>query len=62
MGNSMSCKWDLWMVAVLVCVAVVLCEATGSDMVTTVNYTEGSPMRTIVNRPSQSDSADWGSK
>ena len=29
MSNSMSCKWDLWMVAVLVCVAVVLCEATG---------------------------------
>ena len=24
MSNSMSCKWDLWMVAVLVCVAVVL--------------------------------------
>ena len=42
MSNSMSCKWDLWMVAVLVCVAVVLeatgSEATGSDMVTTVNY------------------------
>ena len=24
MGNSISCKWDLWMVAALVCVAVVL--------------------------------------
>ena len=24
MSNSMSCKWDLWMVAALVCVAVVL--------------------------------------
>ena len=24
MSNSMSCKWDLWMVATLVCVAVVL--------------------------------------
>ena len=37
MSNSMSCKWDFGMVAVLVCVAVVL-EATGSDVVTTVNY------------------------
>ena len=30
MSSSISYKWDLWMVAVLVCVAVVLCEATGT--------------------------------
>ena len=70
MSNSMSCKWDLWMVAVLVCVAVVLCEATGSDMVTTVNYKEGSdpfapvgagvvPVARIVSAARDADYGGW---